>query len=250
MSTWGITCDRYVAFCDIMGFKSLVQEHEGDYSGLHARLAKLHDTTSQAVALAEQTWPTATYAGHLRAVQFSDSIVLMTKDASSVASLLITLGSMLIFRQALEYGLPLRGAIAVGRATADFERSILFGQPIIDAYLLAEDQQWYGVVQHPDMDVLPPEDDQGDLQELGDDEMPLTETFQVPLKVKGCQPETRSLQVVNWPIIVDTLGELHELLGRLKPSDSHPEREKLTPYYESTLEFATTTWNKYRGPRA
>jgi hypothetical protein len=238
MSTWEITCDRYIAFCDIMGFKSLVHQYRDHHEGLYDRILDLHDTTSRAVALAEEIEPTATYAGHLRAVQFSDSIVLMTKDASSVASLLITLGSMLIFRQALEYSLPLRGAIAVGRATADFERSILFGQPIIDAYLLAEDQQWYGVVQHPDMDVLPPEDDQGDLQELGDDEMPLTETFLVPLK--SC-PEGKTLQVVNWPIVLDTSDRIEDLLRFL----SHPESDKLSSYHRSTLDFATATWSKY-----
>lgn len=46
--------------------------------------------------------------------------------------------------RSLQVGLPLRGALAVGNAILDKERSIFLGQPIIDANLLEHDQKFIG----------------------------------------------------------------------------------------------------------
>ena len=47
--------------------------------------------------------------------------------------------------RSLQVGLPLRGALAVGDAILDKERSIFLGQPIIDANLLEHGQKFIGV---------------------------------------------------------------------------------------------------------
>lgn len=48
----------------------------------------------------------------------------------------------------LEAGIPIKGAIAKGRFTADPAKSKYFGQPLIDAYQLAEEVHFYGAVLH------------------------------------------------------------------------------------------------------
>lgn len=47
--------------------------------------------------------------------------------------------------RSLQFGLPLRGALAVGDAILDKERNIFLGQPIIDANLLEHGQKFIGV---------------------------------------------------------------------------------------------------------
>lgn len=44
--------------------------------------------------------------------------------------------------------IPFRGSIAYGEMTVDLENSIFFGQPLIDAYLLGEQLQSYGIACH------------------------------------------------------------------------------------------------------
>ncbi|MDR0436880.1 MAG: hypothetical protein LBH22_01110, partial [Bacteroidales bacterium] len=45
-------------------------------------------------------------------------------------------------------GIPHKGALAFGKMTLDTERSIFFGQPLIDAYLLQEELHYYGIIIH------------------------------------------------------------------------------------------------------
>jgi hypothetical protein len=45
-------------------------------------------------------------------------------------------------------GFPHKGALAYGRMTLDFNNSIFFGQPLIDAFLLQEEINYYGIIFH------------------------------------------------------------------------------------------------------
>ncbi|MEZ4922165.1 MAG: hypothetical protein R2780_03250 [Crocinitomicaceae bacterium] len=54
---------------------------------------------------------------------------------------------MSIFQEAaIQRGAPTKGAISYGRFTADFEKSIFYGQPLIDAYLLQDELYYYGII--------------------------------------------------------------------------------------------------------
>lgn len=45
-------------------------------------------------------------------------------------------------------GIPHKGALAFGKMTQDYNKSIFFGQPLIDAYLLQEELMMYGIIIH------------------------------------------------------------------------------------------------------
>ena len=45
-------------------------------------------------------------------------------------------------------GIPLKGAIARGMITCDSSKQLFFGQALIDAYLLEESIQYYGLLAH------------------------------------------------------------------------------------------------------
>lgn len=48
----------------------------------------------------------------------------------------------------LTEGIPYKGAMSIGMMTCDIDKSIYFGQPLIDAYYLQEELYFYGVVLH------------------------------------------------------------------------------------------------------
>ncbi len=53
-----------------------------------------------------------------------------------------------VVSRALECGLLVKGAIAHGTLTADLKNSIVFGKPLIDAYLLQEEIKLASVILH------------------------------------------------------------------------------------------------------
>lgn len=82
----------------------------------------------------------------MKSITFSDSILFITKD-ESLSDLLFLSSILGIFQiAAIQGGFPAKGAISFGRLTADFQSSIFYGQPLIDAYLLQEQLSYYGVV--------------------------------------------------------------------------------------------------------
>ena len=84
----------------------------------------------------------------VKSTTYSDSIMLYTKDKSYKSfNSLITAVSGLTNDLFIE-GIPHKGAIAFGKMTLDTERSIFFGQPLIDSYLLQEELHFYGIVIH------------------------------------------------------------------------------------------------------
>ena len=178
-------------------------------------------------------------SGQVRAVQFSDAIVAITRDASPACSLLIQLASQVFFLHGLKNGVAIRGALSRGLVTADFEHSIFFGQPIIDAYRLGESQCWYGVALHPTAE----ESQETNVGLLGEDEIPVVESFAVPTKT---EEEPEELSVINWPVFAESRDDLVELLQPFDGRDS-PEAGKLLKYHERTLSFAEKMWSKYRG---
>jgi hypothetical protein len=237
---WELTSERYVGFYDIMGFRAFVNRHQHDHDALHRIMRELHDIGVHA----EEMHPhdgggvplVFDYRGsQLRIIQFSDSIIALTRDASSTSSLLIELVLQMFFLHALRSGTVLRGAIAYGTITADFERSIFFGQPIVDAYLLEEEQAWYGIVKHSTA-VQTPEND--DIKPLGEDDIPLTVSYRVPLK----SSDGIEIPVINWPVFCEDHTRLDELLSHLRNEDS----EKLNGYYRLTRAFGHAMLRRFR----
>jgi hypothetical protein len=109
----------------------------------------------------------------------------------------------------------------------DFQDSIFFGQPIVEAYELSEDQQWYGVAEHENCE--PKQEGEAPLAEIQSDEVSLSEAYYVPLK-----SDNRDLCVLNWPVFIESEAAVEEAFSPFKNCDS----PKLHMYYQNTNEFA------------
>ena len=139
---------KYVAFFDIMGFKDFV--YRNNHDDVKKRLEIFTEFKEQVAQLGKRDGDNPNPIGFekINAATFSDSLLIVT-DSNSFNELvcLITLMSK-IFCNAFKSQIPLKGALAYGEFTADFNESIFFGRPLIDAYELAEDLEFYGTAIH------------------------------------------------------------------------------------------------------
>ncbi len=153
---WKNTCERFVAFLDIMGFKDMVlrKPHYEVNKLLESLQPDIRNIEHTAIigmkmrkgqkSIEEQVQTRRV----IRPVSFSDSIILISVDNSFLSAVNILLNTGWIFQEAITKGLPMKGAIAYGEMTVDIENSLYFGKPLIDAYELHKEFQIYGVGFH------------------------------------------------------------------------------------------------------
>ncbi len=140
---------RYVAFFDILGFKDLVSRFDHDI--ILRKLNKLKTTTQK---LENMKWgeekikkfKLTIHSYQTKSISFSDSILFFSNGDKMEDFIKILIDSYGLFRSAVKSGIAIKGAISFGEITVDFEKSLFFGQPIIDAFLLHEDLHMLGVI--------------------------------------------------------------------------------------------------------
>jgi hypothetical protein len=142
--TWLVLQNRYVGYVDIMGFKDLVARKS------HDQIYKMMQEIIKATRFAEKitSYFPRKENGLIKIMTYSDSIMIYSKDDSpaSLESFIDAVSSLSL--DLFESGIPHKGAVAFGSMTLDFTNNIFFGQPLIDAYLLQEELNYYGVVVH------------------------------------------------------------------------------------------------------
>jgi len=147
-SPWEIDCKRYIGFIDVMGFKEMVAKktHEEVGRMLH-QMSYMKDILQQVIVSPfKKIDEEFEREERIKSVTFSDSVLFVTKD-DSLSDLLVLSSVLEIFQEAaIQRGSPTKGAVSYGRFTADFEKSIFYGQPLIDAYLLQDQLYYYGII--------------------------------------------------------------------------------------------------------
>lgn len=139
---WAITTNRFVAFIDIMGFKNMVATLPNEV--IYSMMKKVKYKRDLAANI---KWSTNGLK-LVRTTTYSDSIMVYSKDESLESfEYLIKTVAMLTHELFIE-GIPHKGSVAHGLMTLDIENSIFFGQPLIDAYLLQEELNFYGIILH------------------------------------------------------------------------------------------------------
>lgn len=155
---------RFVVFLDIMGFKDRVARNTPEklYSELTEFNRDITNILNSSKKVNTQQVPpqsgesdagllSSTEDGSkIMLAQFSDSIVLFSKDNSQECLLEIASVAKQIMASAIsrEKPIPLKGALAEGNVTCDMSKQLFFGQALIDAYLLEENVHYYGIVVH------------------------------------------------------------------------------------------------------
>ena len=143
---------RYVALCDVLGFRALLANRGVDW--INEQYRNLMSDVRQASRY------------EARSQVFSDSILMYSKplheptvraDGTRISvhedALRHEVDGFLawvahVVRAALKHGLPLRGGIAAGPCAISARQQLFVGEPIVDAYLVEQSQDWAGVALH------------------------------------------------------------------------------------------------------
>ncbi|MEX2485949.1 MAG: hypothetical protein WED10_15360 [Brumimicrobium sp.] len=143
---WEDDCNRYIGFIDIMGFKNLVARRP--HSEIKHMLLQMNQTRTILLKLLDKgkKSDSKTSDSRVRSISFSDSVVFVTKSDTSEDFSNLSIALRICQEATIQSGLPTKGAISYGNLTVDFDRSIFFGQPLIDAYQLQEELLYYGIV--------------------------------------------------------------------------------------------------------
>lgn len=129
------TKERFLLYMDIMGFKDRVSREE------HSKILENLESLSKVIMQSSQD-------NNLDCMIFSDSIVVFSNNNENESFRIITNIAKDILNKSLELGFPIKGAISMGNMTVNLSNQLIFGQPLIDAYLLEENLYFYGVVAH------------------------------------------------------------------------------------------------------
>lgn len=153
---WNPTCNRFVAFLDIMGFRDMVlrkshEEIKCMFEALRPTIDSIKDRAQKRV-LGIGISEDAPHISFIFPVSFSDSIILISNDDSKYSAISMLVHIEDILYKAIDAGIPIKGAIAFGEQTADLDRSLYFGKPLIDAFELQNELQLYGVILHHTME--------------------------------------------------------------------------------------------------
>lgn len=154
---WQPTAKRYVGFVDIMGFKDMLLRLS------HNEVYLMMQKVSESLLTVQSTYSIdydseADFDLNVKMILYSDSIMIFTRDdqQNSLVNLIASISAL--SESLLSDGIPHKGALALGEMTLDFKRSIFFGQPLVDAYLLQEELKFYGIAVHgtaeKDMKIL------------------------------------------------------------------------------------------------
>lgn len=130
------TAKRFVVFLDIMGFKDRVARYK--HAIILEDLKQLANFISDNIRMSGLIF-----------TMFSDSVIILSMDDKyNTFKKLIELTNAVV-EKSIELKIPIKGAIASGECTVlSGEKSLYFGQPIIDAYMLEENAELYNVVLH------------------------------------------------------------------------------------------------------
>lgn len=149
---WEPTCNRFVAYMDIMGFRDMIfrsthQQILEIMEQFRIPIKKLKEEAKKRLAGKPHGWDIFKDTV-IRPVIFSDSVLLFSNDNSleAVENLIWQVNS--IISNALINGVPMKGALAYGEQTANFDKSLYFGKPLIDAWELQNELVIYGVILH------------------------------------------------------------------------------------------------------
>jgi hypothetical protein len=210
----------FVAVLDVLGFKNRLKRTPltqlvSDYRQL-LRLAAYCSSLPVGSARGLEKWTVG------RAI-FSDSVLLCCDDGWEELRTLISCVADLEAR-ALESGWPFRGAIAYGECVLDLAGGVFVGQPIVDAFLAAESQEWIGVGLHATVIQHPL---------LGSRIKGVEDVVEYPVPAKRCV--TPMSHAVQWG--PTTTGAVSALKSLSATADSCRSRRK----YAATVRFLKKT---------
>lgn len=226
---WKSNEEKIVLLLDIMGFKSLVSN--GTVDDIYLKLYKIFSgfkNLEKTYNMRDKIW----------VEQFSDTILIIASGINDAMLCVLNVFISEILNAALSLGILFKGAFAKGNIIVDKKHHICFGQPIIDAYLLEEEQAWFGIVCHDSItSTIVNNIDKLTVVDVNNNKTfkPLFTYYDVPLK--GYSKKILTCAWFNNPGI--EVGKVINKLEELKRNSP----DHIVKYYDKTLDFIKYTNN-------
>ena len=136
---WKDKAERLVLYADIMGFSYRVTKT--NYDDLKLELLEFRRAWKSKIKPLQG-------GGHLKSVQFSDSILVVVNGTNEKMFNLISKAAVCLMQLAISSGFPIKGVLAQGNFTYDRRNELYFGLPLVEAYQLHDEIYYYGIVVH------------------------------------------------------------------------------------------------------
>ncbi len=137
---------RYVAHIDILGMRALVQRDADKAWELLSGLVQARNEALNREAVFDDGAEILRIPDQLKAVMFSDTILLYTQSDTRNDLHAVLIATTDILSEALKLEVPLRAGIALGTFFVNSTESMYSGPAVIDAYDVGESAQWIGIV--------------------------------------------------------------------------------------------------------
>ena len=234
-TNWEPTCNRFVAFLDIMGFKDMVsrKKHADIYNMLNS-ISKVSEEIAKKQEFASK---------NVYITTFSDSIVIFSKDDTQWSLQQFVTAVTDMFANMIFKSIPVKGACAHGEISVNQKRAIFFGQPQIDAFLLQEDVNYYGIVCHNSYDKY--------LDDSKDEKTKIYLNYRLKTKLKSGDithynldwfTPVKSIANKESKSLYDDVG-IEEIIGKLYFETSGSPRK----YIDNTMEMYERYKEKMNG---
>ncbi|MDQ0059472.1 hypothetical protein [Paenibacillus harenae] len=225
------TKKRYMAFLDILGFKSIMGNLSTDELGdqmSHILQASILSAIKGDTVFVDNN-PSLEVSSSIKVYQFSDSIIMYTEDDDIGTFIELIKALNLLLAQSIIRGFPLRGALTWGDMYVN--GSIIVGDPLVRASVLESRQEWSGVI------VDCPIDTQIMIQML--DEKVIAQ-HEVTLKDENDSTAHISEHrlVINWPQHCGIkVGSADNLVRSMTRFSGYPTRQKEIDKIQRTVDF-------------
>jgi hypothetical protein len=132
-----------MACFDILGFKSFISVEKDDWKAY--RICQYYEKTLEYLKnnCKKYEW------GHIDYCWFSDTFLMFTPDDSHQSRVVIQSAAKFFIEDCISHGIPMRGAISVGRFMRTIDHRAFIGKAFLEAFEYAEDQDWIGLILTP-----------------------------------------------------------------------------------------------------
>ena len=209
----------WIAYFDILGFKKLVSQYEGNIDSFAKIIYKnvLDEIIKRCDRISDELDKKVDYAW------FSDSFILFTEDDTSASFSSLETALWEVINKVMGTKKMLRGALSVGEFYANKERDTYIGPALIDAYEYAEKLEFIGQV------MTPKAHDKLSEPGYGINTFKYSE-YQVPIKSE----ETKNEKLFARNIVRLKRYVINSQQAAMKDDDYE---KKLKLIYENTLKF-------------
>jgi len=226
---WEITANRFVGIMDIMGFKDLVARN--NHETVYEMMKKVSNAMKVNQSVFSVDYDSDNFDINIIMMTYSDSIMIYSRDDSQSSQENFIASISALSEDLFKDGIPHKGGVAFGKMTLDFENSIFFGQPLIDAYLLQEELNLYGIVAHPTAEFK---------NEFYDDETVIE--YNCPFKTGNAKHYTiLPSTFFTDPFDIKEFEILHKSVSALRVNTSGGLRK----YIDNTLSYLTYSKDIY-----